>query len=113
MSKVNLHEMFQKQADEQARKIIEAQDWDEDCLCSRTQPGTPVGECVYHRICGCTVHDIAKQSYTAALSDLQDKVDGLLNAFSKLIKTIPYNSIEPDYLIEAKQALAKYKKDSE
>lgn len=42
----------------------------EDCLCERTQPGTPVGEHIYIS-CGC---DIAK-AYMAGFMEAKNLVD--------------------------------------
>ena len=37
----------------------------------------------------------------------QATIDKLMKALEKLVKTVPYNSIEPDYLLEARQCLAE------
>lgn len=48
-----------------ADKYILEQDFDEDCLSERTQPGTKYGECTYHSLCGCFVHETFKAGYQA------------------------------------------------
>jgi hypothetical protein len=42
-----------------------AKDRGDDCLCGRTQPGTPVGECIYI-FCGCDIADAFKAGAHAA-----------------------------------------------
>lgn len=37
----------------------------DDCLCERTQPGTPVGECIYI-FCGCNIDEAYQAGYKAA-----------------------------------------------
>lgn len=43
-----------------------------------------------------------------SLKESKAREQRLVEALKKLIKTVPYNSIEPDYLIEARQVLAKF-----
>lgn len=54
-----------------ADKYILEQDFDEDCLSERTQPGTKYGECTYHSLCGCFVHETYKEGFDAASAEYE------------------------------------------
>jgi hypothetical protein len=87
MSKINLHEMFEKRAKELVKQIIYVEENGEIML-----DGKVIGEwnneanydypedLTWSRTLG-GFHDTAfKAGYTAALNDLQGKVDGLVEA---------------------------------
>lgn len=60
-------EDLNKKRDELADKYILAQNWDEDCLTERTQPGTPVGEHIDQYACGCFIHETFQAGFNAAV----------------------------------------------
>jgi len=100
-----------------ADEYILKQDFDEDCLTERTNPGTPVGECTYHTLCGCFIHETYKEGFDAASAEYEKIIAELEGALDSIIeidlithKMHPeYEGQFSEYADRAKEALQKLK----
>lgn len=61
---------------------IRAQEF-EDCLCQRTQPGTPVGECSQNLVCGHQLADMYSAGYLQGARDAFEEVRGIVASWAE------------------------------
>ena len=72
-------EELKKKRDKEANVLV-LENYDEDCLGERTQPGVKVGECVSHVACGCTLTDFYKEGFNACYELMKEREAKLVEA---------------------------------
>jgi hypothetical protein len=68
-----MSELIKLMIDVEADKYC--QSVDDDCLCQRTQPGTPVGEHIYC-FCGCHIHKAFKAGFEKGIENSHSTTAG-------------------------------------
>ena len=94
-----------------------ARDKGDDCLCQRTNPGTPVGEHI-HCFCGCDLHEAHQAGFNFGAAEVMAMAEKLVEALGDLyecelaewgIQDFEVEANDSSSLGNAKGALAEWK----